>query len=124
MSDEQPAEPPASPEAKTLGDAIMGRGDFTMSPAMLDMIASATRIEADAQALTEQTRNMIRNSPEARTARAAQSTADSISLLVANAELADQREQRMLYWTKVSAIAAITAAILTAIGIIVTLAVA
>lgn len=127
MTDEQPAEPASRPET-TLCDAILGGADFASTPAMQEMIRSATRMAADSQAqqdaLIEHTRSMIHNSPEVRTARASQTTADALSQLLDHTVKADRREQRMLFWTRVSAIAAITAVVLTAVGIIVTLAVA
>lgn len=99
------------------------------APAMQEMLDAASRMAVDAarqeqaqRALTDDFLRSIRHSPEARTARASQSTADALKELLERTDFADQREQRMLFWTRVSAIAAIIAAVLAAISIIVAIA--
>lgn len=122
MTDEKDSDPRAR-----LADAIIREAAGT--PAAQGMLDAASRMAIEAarqqqaqRALTEDFLRTIRDSPEARTARASQSTADALKELLDRADLAEPREQRMLYWTRVSAVAAILAAVLAAVSIIVTVA--
>lgn len=63
-------------------------------------------------------------SAQRETAHASRNTSEYLSALLQRADDAEAREQRMLWWAKVSGVAAIAAAVLALVAVVVTLIVA